>query len=378
MRTAENTKFWVATGAMLGCLTTLSRAARADVTCGSTDAGWNVPSGDAVFEHSPGAVASVLASVGEYRSHSMLSRGPGSWVTHATSVTPPVNSDRNPFGQECSAPVDPGFLYSSMPGLETVDQGAIYTFLYAGGGLDFLAYQSGQEGVSEGSNPAIGNTWLSAGMSWYPWMSAQNPALVVWGQAYNGTPIHYGWYQYMNIQGTAQGVPGANTGVVCSTALALWQHAALSAAPDYRGDVIPRSYPSNLIGPAASALYNSVYSECRSQTGGTGTFASFGSFLSTMGTCALCFDCDLCDEAADQVVNCFATNDCASSNGAKWQAATSRGTAVSISPDDVSCWNWPSNGSGAPCWGTGSTVWAWDYNETVQWNSGGNSYACWN
>jgi hypothetical protein len=377
VHTAENPKWWMAGCGALGLLVLNPARARADVTCGSTDAGWNVPSGDAVFEHSPGPVASVLAGVGEYRSHSMLSRGPGGWVTHATSVTPPVNSDRNFLGQECSAPVDPGFLYASTPGLETVAQGAIYTFLYAGGGLEFLAYQSGEEDVPEGSNSAIGNTWLSAGMSWLPWQSAQSttPAMVL-GQAYNGTQIHYGWYQYMNVQGTAQGVPGVNTGVVCSTSLALWQHAALSDAPDYRGDIVPRSYPSNLIGPAASALYNSVYDECHSQMGGT--FASFGSFLSTLGTCGTCLDCDLCDEAADQVVNCFANNQCDTSDGGIWQRIVANGTAVSISPDDVACWNQPSNGSGAPCRGAGSSVWGWDSNETVQWNSGGNAYSCWN
>ena len=378
MRT-KNPKSWMAVGAVIAGLLSHGAPALADVTCGCTDAGWNVPNGAAVFEHSPGPVASVLAAVGEFRSHSMLSRGPGGWVTHATSVTPPVNNNRNFLGQECSAPVDPGFLSASTPGLETVGQGAIYQFLYGEGRLDFIAYQGGVEGDPAADNTAIGYTWLGTGMSWLPWTSSQaQPGTDdrVFGQAYNGTQIHYGWYQYMNIQDTAQGVPGVNTGVVCSTSLALWQHEALSASKDYRGDVIPRSYPGNLIGPAASALYNSVYGECRSQVGDL--FGSFGSLLQGIGTCGLCFDCDLCDEAADQVVNCFAVNDCASSNGQTWQRATGGGTAVSISPDDISCWSWPANGSGAPCWGSGSSVWGWDVNQPVQWNSGGSNCSCWN
>src|SRR5262249_2776649 len=151
---------------------------------------------------------------------------------------------------------------------------------------------------------------------------------VVFTESYNGTPIHYGWYQYMNLQGVAQGVPGVNTGVVCSTSLALWQHDALSGTPGYSGDVVPRSYPPNVIGPAATALYNGVYNECKSQTGDM--FASFGSFVQSIGTCSLCFNCDICNTAANQMVNCFSNNDCASSNASEWQSLVARSTAVSI------------------------------------------------
>jgi hypothetical protein len=104
-------------------------------------------------------------------------------------------------------------------------------------------------------------------------------------------------------------------------------------------------------------------------------FSSFGGFLQTIATCSLCFDCDLCDEAADQMVNCFASNNCGSSDGNKWHNLVASSTAVTISPDDVACWN--GNGTGAPCGGAGSSVWGWDINEPVQWNSGGNQYSCW-
>jgi hypothetical protein len=359
-----------------GALVARASSAHADVLCGSTSAGWNVPSGDAVFEESPGVIQGVLAAVGEYRTHSMLSRGPDGWVTHATSITPPVNGDRNFRGSECSAPISAGFLYASTPGLETVSQGAIYTFLYKGGPINFIGYQSGQMGSVGGTNAAIGNLFVGTGMSWRDWSSTQDGSQVVFAEAYNGTQIHYGWYQYMNVQGTAQGVPGANTGVVCSTSLALWQHDALSSASGYTGDVIPRSYPGSIIGPAATALYNGVYSECTQQTGGM--FSSFGAFLQNIGTCSLCLNCNICNVAANQMVNCFANNDCGSSSSSEWQSIAANSTAVSISPDDIGCWNNPSNGSGAPCTGRGSSVWGWDVSETVQWNSGGNTYSCWN
>jgi hypothetical protein len=367
----EAKRFSTACG-LLGALLTRMTPASADVTCGKTSAGWNVPNGDTVFEQSPGPIADVLASVGEYRSHSMLSRGPDGWVTHATSLTPPVNGDRNFLGQECNAPVDPGFLYAATPGLETVSQAAIYTFLYGSSPLDFLAYQNATSGADE----AIGNLFVGTGMSWIDWASPQDSSQIVFAEAYNGTQIHYGWYQYMNVQGTAQGVPGVNTGVVCSTSLSLWQHDALSETPGYTGDVLPRSYPSDLITHAADALHDGVYNECSSLTGGT--FSSFGQFLQNVGTCALCFNCNLCGKAADQMVNCFANNDCASSNSNEWKTTVATGTAMSISPDDIACWNAPNNGSGAPCSGGGASVWGWDVNQTVQWNAGGNNYSCWN
>ena len=82
-------------------------------------------------------------------------------------------------------------------------------------------------------------------------------------------------------------------------------------------------------------------------------FSSFGSFLSNIGTCSLCLNCNICNVAANQMVNCFANNDCGSSSSSEWQSIAANSTAVSISPDDIGCWNNPSNGSGAPCTGQG-------------------------
>jgi hypothetical protein len=361
-------RFW-ALGSCALALSLWSNSVSA-AKCGSTSAGWNVPAGAAVFTQSPGPIASVLAAVGEYRSHSLLSRGPDSWVTHATSDTPPANGSRRLLGSECSAPVNSSFLYAATPGLETVGQGAIYEYIYGDGVVNFVAYQRGNR---DDPNDQIGNDWLAVGMSWAPFTSTQDSGQTVWAHAYNETPVHYGWYQYMNLQDAAQGVPGVNTGIVCSTALALWQHDALGANPGYGGDVLPRRYEPSAIQPAGDALYNAVYSECTGSQ--PGLFSSFGGFLQNIGTCALCFDCDLCDEAADQVVNCFATNNCGSSKSSIWHQALKNTAALSISPDDIACWN--ENGTGAPCTGPGSSVWGWDIDETVQWNSGGNQYSCW-
>lgn len=388
----------------------VSRAGQA--VCGSTAAGWNVPAGDPVFVSGPGPIYSVLSAVGEYRSHSMLSNGPGGWVTHATSVTPPTNGDLSPYytpfcsscGSECWNPIDPNFLRNSMPGLETVDQGAIYGFLYNGSSESFIAYQRSSDYASptapNASANAINNiSFPGPSMAWSGWWSGSNygtsgdSGQYVWGRTYNGSQVHYGWYQYMNSQQAAQGVPGVNTGIVCSSSLALWQHDALNGAVGATSgnDILPRTYAN--LSAAANSLWNGVQSECNASTG---WWSSFMGFLTNAGWSALCvgetgYTQGVCGMAADQMVNCFAANNCGntSSPGAyfqgynthnngnpQWQAVINSGAqAVGISPDDIACWN--GNGTGSPCTGAHSSVWGWDTNQTVQWNSGGNLYGCW-
>jgi hypothetical protein len=421
-------------GLVLGVAATALATAEARAgqsTCGSTSAGWNVPAGDPVFVSGPGPIYSVLSAVGEYRSHSMLSNGPDGWVTHATSVTPPTNGDTSPYwtpfcsscGSECWNPISPSFLTASMPGLESVSQGAVYNFLYsgssnttsgsalnintinsaggAGPGENFIAYQRSYDYAGTNATASAVNniSFGGTGMAWSGWWSGTglgnngesgDSSQYVWGRTYNGSQVHYGWYQYMNVQGTPQGVPGVNTGVVCSSSLALWQHDALTTKTA-NNDVLARTY-SNL-GTAANALWNGVQSECSATTG---WFSSVGSFFTNLGWSSLCvgvtgYTQGVCSQAADQMVNCFAANNCGNTsspgayfgsyntknNGdAQWEAVVNGGAkAVGISPDDIACWN--GNGTGAPCTGAGSSVWGWDASQTVQWNSGGNNYSCW-
>lgn len=416
-----------ATGVLL-LVATESRAQQ--TTCGSTSAGWNVPAGDPVFVSGPGPIYSVLSAVGEYRSHSMLSNGPDGWVTHATSVTPPTNSDESPYwtpfcsscGSECWNPISPSFLNNAMPGLETVSQGGIYQFLYSGGtanastgvgpGENFIAYQRSYDYASTNAtanaiNSMSINNGSGSGMAYSGWWSGTglgangetgNSGYYVWGRTYNSSQVHYGWYQYMNDQNVAGGVPGVNTGVVCSSSLALWQHDSFGGNANYygtgyTGNVYSRTYSNASIKTAANALWSGVQSECNATTG---WFSNVGGFFTNLGWSALCvgvtgYTQGVCSQAADQMVNCFAANNCGNTsspgayfgnygsynNGnAQWEAVLNGGSAaVGISPDDISCWD--GNGTGAPCSGTGSSVWGWDVNQTVQWNSGGNNYSCW-
>jgi hypothetical protein len=327
-------------------------------------------------------------------------------VTHATAVTPPTNTDTSPYWwpgdtvvSECWNPISSGFLYNSMPGLETTGQGGIYSFLYGVAATDpvFIAYQRSYDNGSWSgaqANAISTQSFNGWGMSWSDWysdtgMGAANNAssgisgdgsTLVYGRAYNGSQVHYGWYQYMNIQGTPTGTPGYNTGVVCSSSLAMWNYEA-----GY-GQVNARTYYNGPINNGANALWNAVQNDCNTTTG---WFSSFGSFFTNLGWSALCVGVNdwsegVCGQAADQMVNCFADNNCGQSNyhnysQKQWQGALSNGAqAIGISPDDVACWG-DNNGSSSTnaCTGAGSSVWGADGNQTVQWNSGGNSYYCW-
>jgi hypothetical protein len=383
------------------CVVSFAHAAFAETFCGSIPAGstgWNVPNGATVYVRGPGPINDVLTAVGEYRSHSMLSMGPGGWVTHATSKTPMATGDRSLCGSACINPVDTSFLHNSTPGLEQVTQAAIYTFLYGDGGEEeFIAYQNGVPGGTDWGQQVSSFAWNLGSGYWYQWAtSSADSGDGYYFITYNGTQVHYGWNQYMNIQRVNQGVPGLDTGVVCSTSLAMWQHMGASG---YGSDVLPRTYGSSLITNAANTLYNSVKNQCE---GDNGFFASLGSALQQVGFtglcgtcgagCALCwagigcgsmnsYDGDPCDEAADQIVNTFATNmasygdNCHYDNENRWHSVVSSSSAVSASPDDIACWS--GNGTGAPCVGAGSSIWGYDVNQTVQWNGGGTIYGCW-
>jgi hypothetical protein len=364
-----------------------SIAAEADTQCGSVSAGWNAPNGAAVFSHSPGIITGVISSLGEYRTHSMLSRGPGGWVSHATAGTPGTQD-------ECSLPIDTTALTHPAPGLETVDQGAIYTFLYSGDSVtDHLAYQvpyaMDLTRIHDGDADLIGNDFTSTGqqrrsLSYHPMTAPDGSTVYGYDErSVAGRPqyhrtgqVFYGWNQYMNIGGTAGGAPPyygdsgqgvQGFGVVCSTSLAMWQHDALySTTSHYEGDMVPRTYPSTVVTQAANALWNSVHDLCMGQfTGFWGTISGFGNAIA----CSLTPG-SICANAADEMTNCFAANDCRSDNFNEWNGIVTNNDAVSISPDQVGGWNFAAVGEI-------NSAWDEDVEHIVQWNSGGSSYGCW-
>ncbi len=374
----------VGSGLFIGTLIGfLSSAAMASTVCGSTNAGWNVPNGATVYEIAPGVVGDLLSQLGEQRSHSMLSHGPGWWVTHSTSIMPPNVAD-------CDNPVSKSFMAASTPGLSTIDQGAAFTFLYSNGPQPTaLYYQRGTvlsgPGGDVDTGAAVGNLYLGSPAAFYDmnWLPRGSGSNTVWSMSFGSTsgpqlPIYYGWSQYMNVGSTAQGFPPAQTGqtaqgtgVVCSTSLAMWQHDALANTFTYTGDVVPRSYSVAQTQAAAHALWNDIYNMCS----GVSNIANGGEFTVSVWSGLACLGISVCSNAANQVVNAFADDGFVNDQAGEWQNIVANNGATSISPDDVACWN--GNGTGAPCSGSGSSFWGWDGNNLVQWNNAGSSYGCW-
>lgn len=136
----------ISTACFFAALSLRVASAKATETgCGSTLAGWNVPNGGVVFNRAAGPISDVLTAAGEWRTHSMLSHGPGSgaWVSHATMRAPEQNS----WPMVCGQPLEPNKLASGYPGVSQVNQGGIFQVLY--GNTDpsqnttWIAYQLG-------------------------------------------------------------------------------------------------------------------------------------------------------------------------------------------------------------------------------------------
>src|SRR5262249_43383786 len=142
--------------------------------------------------------------LGEQRTHSMLSHGPGQSVTHAAMKIP----DQNSWPKACGLPLNEGQLQYGWPGLETVNQGAIYGFLYGGAGSEWVAFQSGDPVRQAAIAQAVESMQTA---------SEQNFSRPMW----NGGVVPYSLFQYRDLE-QSNLVPGgsANNGMVCSTFLA--------------------------------------------------------------------------------------------------------------------------------------------------------------
>jgi hypothetical protein len=327
-----------------------------DVACGSTSAGWNVPNGGLVLSRGSGGgpVAAVLDAVGEYRTHSMFSHGPGAEVTHETMYTPGTNG----WPTYCSTPVKVGELTTGFPGAGRINQGAIYQYLYGGGGgLQYLAYQLSRSSAGLNNNGAAISYWLLNSMPTQATTSKQNGGFTF--QRYkgpNGYPLNYVLYQYRDLESVNYGGVGWNNGMVCSTLLAHAQYwTGLGVVEAY-------TYNHSTLQTAGNALYNSVQNECSSGLG----------FWGGVGASFSCFE-SICDDAGRQVRNCMAAGRCDTDDGNVWNNIYNNPATVarSISPDRLGGW------SGHPYTGPGVSVWSYDTSNSIQWNSGGSVYGCW-
>ncbi len=140
----------VSLGVMAILLLAATEAGAGQTFCGTTSAGWNVPNGDAVFVSGPGPdLRGALVGRRVSLALDALQR-PRRLGDPRHVDTPPTSGDMSPYwtpfcsscGSECWNPISTGFLQNSMPGLEQVSQGGIYTFLYGNGSENFIASPS--------------------------------------------------------------------------------------------------------------------------------------------------------------------------------------------------------------------------------------------
>jgi hypothetical protein len=326
------------------------------VACGSTAAGWNAPNGAIVLSRSAGdgPVTAVLDAVGEYRTHSMFSHGPGGEVTHETMYTPGTTG----WPTYCSTPVKPNELTSGYPGASRINAGAIYQYLYGGGGsLQYVAYQRSRTSAGYDTKGESVSSWLLNSMPTTTVTSQQNGGATLkkyYGP--NGALLNYVLYQYRDLGAVNTGGVGWNNGMVCSTLISHAQYRAGFGAVD------AYVYDHSKLQIAGNSLYSSVENECNN---GLGFWASVGSSIT-------CFE-GICDDAARQVRNCMSAGRCDTDDGNIWNGISNDGSTVarSISPDRLGGW------SGHPYTGPGVSVWAYDTANTLTWNSGGSVYGCW-
>jgi hypothetical protein len=331
--------------------------AHAETVCGSVAASWNVPAGAAVFSRGTGPVRDVIDAIGESRSHSMLSHGPGNGASHATMLPPAINDYSTPITGVCTQPLNASKLRDGYPGASMMDAGGLYTSLYGDGTApEFVYFQLGD---ADGQN-------LGASVHEYLWSDAPGVEVASRGDAaetlwlyHNGAntdTINYSLYQFRDLERVNYGDDAWNNGLVCSTFLA-WAQA--------RSDVNieqPITYPNDVIRRAAHRLHDTVLDQCQ------GSLGFWGSIKATVG----CLFVDVCELAANQVVNCMAEGDCADTTDRWKHVVEEPGTvATSISPDCVGGWN--SCGKA----GAGASIWAYDDSRVVQWNADGNQYGCW-
>lgn len=345
--------------ALLGALAALSlvsvteRASAGEVHCGTSVSGWNAPAGAIVLERSAGPVKATLDAVGEYGTHSMMSHGAGGWVTHSTMTQP----QQQGWPSACSTPLDPGQLQNGYPGASQTNQGGIYTFLYGNGAPEAIWYQNGNgDGANRGASVA---NYLWSTVAYQSVTARDNSGFSLYQLKLGGSVTNYSLYQYRNVEGRGSGGGAWNNGIVCSSLLA-WAQATSGSA----WGVNPSTYSHAQVSSAISGLWNGVNNDCHSSMG----------FWSHVGTTFACFDSDLCDEAADQVTNCMSAGVCNTGNNNYWKNVNNDGStvAVAISPDLLGGWSGHPYGSAAP-----NPVWSYDNKQTVQWNSGGNVYGCW-
>jgi len=369
------------------------------VACGSAPASWSAPRGAIVGVRLDDAVAGVIDTVGEYRTHAMLSHGIGAGASQAIAHAP----GRTGWPTYCSRPLRARELEHGYPGASRVNEGGAYANIYVPS-LEHVGYTIPSDddrrdlaertaGVAQYDLPAM---WLrsiqdpaqglellsetgwdhSCDRNWFSHGSYYLSCPAAWRGTGDGCDcgcqwtdpdcgagdfrrLEYSSFQYRNLENRHLANPSVtNNGVQCSSFIALLFHKET-------GDhVEPFTYDHATSVAAAEGLYDRVLEQCDAGLG----------FWGSIGAAITCFEL-ICDDAARQVRNCFIDPAyCDSDSDVPWQRVRTDAAAVSttISPDRLL------GQSGHPGqWAPHVGPWAGDAEVPLTWSSGGNVYGCW-
>jgi hypothetical protein len=337
---------------------------------------WNAPAGALVLNQSSdlsGPVGQVITSIGETYTHSAISHGPswGSMNTMRTPGTWPGDGSEN----DCGHPVDRDRLANGWPGARTDPGPGLWLFYYGAGSQNKLNYQVASTGSCNYTNTASPWTCNTSTNSWGSNDNAIANATANYEQSYlSGSsgcgagspgpgcgvgwgPGHYGYsvYAYSSFNSIQSG----DYGTMCAATIAdaYWRAPTPNSIYSY-------TYSNGQVAAASANLYNTINS-------GIG---SIGDLFGDVATCIACWDCNIKDEAADEVVQCFAIDQggwCGDSDHG-WSPGVYGHTATSVSPDRLGGW-----GAHYPTANTNNTSpWA-PVGGTAVTFSGAPTYGCW-
>jgi hypothetical protein len=365
--------------------------------CFATAPNWNAAVGALVSGSAPGPVSAVLNTLGESRTHLMISNG--TWATESTTQTPSVKTvhTQTCVGPICvdtgSAPdsylpIQPQELAYGSPGLSQINMGGAYAYwsqsnqtfrqvlsnilvppgvcrdnCKAKGAADWLWFSAPYTAVSAGNN---GDTFFYS-------LGAPQASGV-----FTHLPYSFGQYMYglnriggSDVQNNLDG-----SGIMCSE-VPVWayRHFLTASHPniDANSSVVDgHAYTIDQTIAAGNALWQSVYDDCNGQS--TGFFANIG--LSILNATGFNLKAFTCRNAAWQVLNCFLSgpgaSGCADTTSTGWDQfkAHARLGAVSVSPDEAlglftATADRPKQGP-----------WAHFAESQLLWNGGGSTYGC--
>jgi hypothetical protein len=370
------------------------------VACGYSTGAWNAPNGAVVASTSPGIVAAVVMSLGEFRSHVALSHG-AEYASHNAMVTPKPKLT-------CDEPLEPGLLANGYPGASRVPVNSMYTFYFndpeARTPPEYMSYQvTGNlaNGLNAGAEVAnyfnvvpkdlatnlgcvnVQERWSAKGGSAYRYYTYIWPSDEA--AQHSNKYMSYRVNEYVNGENGNQNLAGT-----CSAFIAYMQKKALGVG----WEPTVEHFAQDKVRTALGKLWDGVRQSCKSEAGWFKLGLSQAWCSLKCGTIFNNND-DMCERMATQVAYCFTSdvysdncsNGCHSASDAKNKPVAD---AKAISPDRLMGYHGQAKGMYNPAtgaWdlapincnvaGSGNSLWACDTQKSLTWNTGGNIYGCW-